>query len=400
MPVHNTLFLLFSPNRNFQGVYLFIARVASAPFSLRSLPLKVRRAWFLPNKHFYFLKRSGTQRFAHRTAGHRAGSQYLVPLSPDRPESGTAWLVVVGTSGTETHPATSRPELSNGRAVKLVCRGLAGRPAGSEYRPSGPPASRHALTNIVWHATLSHCAEIRNDTPSVPTRALVDIRVDTPRPPFPDKRGQSRTPTKHRIIRTTIRRHSRDETSPNSRLCRRVVERRRRVGSVSYISDTFRAPLATSLSFVRALSVSSSSSIPASPGSFRQGARTLGRVAARTRSPWATPSPHSGTTSAGRYPPAVASYLGAIIPGAESAAAWAGGPERLPSILLPFCPPDLRARTHASNTLHLGGLRRFFPAAANIHAVHFSRYFPTGTILHVSDPLREFYPSIRAIFLF
>lgn len=127
--------------------------------SLLSLPLKVRRAWFLPNKHFYFFKRSGTQRFAQRTAGHRVGSLYPVPLSPDRPTIGTAWLVAVGTSGTETHPATSRPEFSNGRAVIIVCRGLAGRPAGSEYRPSGPPASRHALTNIVWQATLSYCAE-------------------------------------------------------------------------------------------------------------------------------------------------------------------------------------------------------------------------------------------------
>jgi len=228
---------LFSPNRNFQSFYLFIARVASAPYSLRSLPLKVRRAWFLPNKHFYFLKRSATRRLAQRTAGHRVGSLYRVPLSPDRPAIGTAWLVAVGTSGTETHPATSRLELSNGRAVIIVCRGLAGRPAGSEYTPSGPPASQHALTNIVWHATLSHCAEKWNDTLSVPTRALVDIRVDTPRPPFPDKRGQSRTPTKHRIIRTTIRRHARDGTH---RLIADYADAWRRGGDGSVACHTLR----------------------------------------------------------------------------------------------------------------------------------------------------------------
>lgn len=177
----------------------------------------------------------------------------------------------------------------------------------------------------------------------------------------------------------------------------RVPERRRRVGSVSYFSDTFRAPLATSLSFVRALSVSTSSSIPASPGSFRQGARTLGRVAARTRSPWDTPSPHCCATSAGRYPPAVAHISAPLFLAPNPPRLGPGGPEDY-VYSLAVLPAHLRTRTCASNSLHLGGLRRFFPAAANIHTVLFSRYFPTGTILPASDPQGGFIRRFERFF--
>ena len=116
-------------------------------------------------------------------------------------------------------------------------------------------------------------------------------------------------------------------TSPNSRLCRRVVERRRRVGSVCVILfGYFRASLSTFLSFVRALSVSTSSHISASPGSFHQGARTLGRSAVRTRSP-STPSPHCGATSAGRYPPAVAHISAPLSLAPNPPRLGPGGPE-------------------------------------------------------------------------
>lgn len=237
--LHISWFFQITPSKH---SYHFTAHVASAPPRYARLPsvgvgLAPTKQTLLPPQ---------TQCYSTLCPqSSRSSCVIPVPRAPltrqtrhRKSVSGTAWLVAVGTSGTRTHPVTSRLLLSNGRAVNTVYRGLAGRPAGSDYRPSGPPASRHAF-HIVWQC---HAILVRgkwNDTLSVPTRALVPIRVDTPRPPFPDRRGHSRTPTKHRIIRTTIRRPSRGETSPNSRLCRRVVERRRRVGGVSCSSDFF-----------------------------------------------------------------------------------------------------------------------------------------------------------------
>ena len=55
------------------------------------------------------------------------------------------------------------------------------------------------------------------------------------------------------------------------------------------IRSTFRAPHSTFHSFVRALSVSASICVCASPGQFSSGTRTLGRSAARTRFPQTLP---------------------------------------------------------------------------------------------------------------
>lgn len=89
------------------------------------------------------------------------------------------------------------------------------------------------------YCVASHSFSLRgkwNDTLFIPTRALVDIRVDTSRPSFPDKRGQSRTPTKHRIIRTTIRRHARGGTH---RLIADYADAWRRGGGGSVACHTF-----------------------------------------------------------------------------------------------------------------------------------------------------------------
>ncbi len=130
------------------------------------------------------------------------------------------------------------------------------------------------------------------------------------------------------------------------------------------IRSTFRAHPPTSHSFVRArfrffflLCFCLARSIPS-------GTRTLGRSAARTRFPKTLPLivvPHRRGVTRLLWLISRRHY------GWRRIRRGLGrGPRRITSILLPFCPPDLRARTHASNILHSGGLRRFFPAAASL----------------------------------
>jgi hypothetical protein len=217
------------------------------------------------------------------------------------------------------------------------------------------------------------------------------------------------TPSDHPLRKTSAKPHSRQashkqdrhyddilrrrSTSHNDSLCNAC--RRGGGGSVRLrhtIRSTFRAPLTISLSLVRALSVSSSISVSASPGSFRQGTRTLGRSAVRTRFPWEPLPlimvPHRRGVTRLLWRISRRHYDWRRI-----RRGLGRGPRRIASIFLPFCPPDLRARTHASNILHSGGLRRFFPAAANLHSVH---YFRVPACFVTSRYPRSSKDSIRA----